>query len=131
MLLHGILRFNRRRRGSARALMTDDGRILSFAALHDRSMQLARALCHSGRDGDHIAILADNQPAYVEVGEGSGYFRTVTIVVENGALVEPTPDLLPTEFLERLMAAHRISVHFQPRPGGTVEATSTHHIPGL
>lgn len=70
MLLHEILRFNRRRRGSARALITDDGRTLSFAALHDRSMQLAQALCRWGQDGDHVAILADNQPAYVEAYYG-------------------------------------------------------------
>ncbi len=70
MLLHEILSFNRRRRGSARALITDDGRTYSFAALHDRSMQLAQTLCRNGGDGDHIAILADNQPEYVEAYYG-------------------------------------------------------------
>jgi len=70
MLLHDILGFNRRRRGAARALITDDGRVYSFAALHDRSMQLAQALCRDGSAGDHVAILADNQPEYVEAYYG-------------------------------------------------------------
>ena len=70
MLLHEILSFNRRRHGHSRALIADDGRTMSFAALHDRSMQLAQALSRSGEPRSHIAILADNQPEYVEAYYG-------------------------------------------------------------
>jgi acyl-CoA synthetase (AMP-forming)/AMP-acid ligase II len=70
MLLHDILAFNKRRRGGMPALTTQQGRTLSFAALHDRSMQLANALARRGRVEDHVAILADNQPEYVEAYYG-------------------------------------------------------------
>jgi len=70
MLLHEILSFNRRRRGAATALITQDGGRRSFAELHDRSMRLAQALARSGQPQDQIAILADNQPEYVEAYYG-------------------------------------------------------------
>ena len=70
MLLHEILVFNRRRMAGALALATQDGRRLTFAALHDRSMQLANALARCGQPNDHVAILADNQPEYVEAYYG-------------------------------------------------------------
>ena len=70
MLLHDILVHNRRRRGDATALVTQDGRRLTFAGLHDRSMQLAHALGARGSAGEHVAILADNQPEYVEAYYG-------------------------------------------------------------
>jgi len=70
VLLHQILQVNRRRRGSARALVTQSGRTFTFAELHDRSLQLAQALAASGQWGDHVAILADNQHEYVEAYYG-------------------------------------------------------------
>jgi acyl-CoA synthetase (AMP-forming)/AMP-acid ligase II len=70
MLLHEILAFNRRRRGDAVALISQDGARQTFAGLHDRSMQLAHALAATGARDDHIAILADNQPEYVEAYYG-------------------------------------------------------------
>ncbi|MFW6093873.1 MAG: class I adenylate-forming enzyme family protein [Pseudomonadota bacterium] len=70
MLLHEILEFNKRRKGSARALITQAGAERTFAALHDRSMQLAQALARSGGERHHVAILADNQPEYVEAYYG-------------------------------------------------------------
>ncbi len=70
MLLHEILAFNKRRRGSRRALLSQSGAELTFAELHDRSMRLAQALARHGQTGDHIAILADNQPEYVEAYYG-------------------------------------------------------------
>ncbi len=70
MLLHDILVFNKRRQSRTRALITQDGRSQSFAELHDRSMQLANALAAHGRPHDHVAILADNQPEYVEAYYG-------------------------------------------------------------
>ena len=70
MLLHQILAFNRRRRGAARALISQDRATSSFSELHDRSMRLAQALARHGKPGDHVAILADNQPEYVEAYYG-------------------------------------------------------------
>ena len=70
MLLHEILSFNRRRRGAVTALIAQDGGRRSFAELHDRSMRLAQALARSGQPQDQIAILADNQPEYVEAYYG-------------------------------------------------------------
>ncbi len=70
MLLHDILAFNKRRRGRAPALVAQDGRSWTFAELHDRSMSLACALSRFGEREDHIAILADNQPEYVEAYYG-------------------------------------------------------------
>ncbi|MBX3706937.1 MAG: AMP-binding protein [Pseudomonadales bacterium] len=70
MLLHEILEFNRRRRGTATALIGQDGSRRTFAVLHDRSMRLAQALAATGAPGDHVAILSDNQPEYVEAYYG-------------------------------------------------------------
>jgi acyl-CoA synthetase (AMP-forming)/AMP-acid ligase II len=70
MLLHEILAFNRRRRGAATALIGQDGRRQTFTELHDRSLRLAQALAATGVPEDHIAILADNQPEYVEAYYG-------------------------------------------------------------
>lgn len=70
MLLHDILIFNKRRLGDSRALTSQDRRTLTFAQLHDRSMQLAQALAADGAPEDHVAILADNQPEYVEAYYG-------------------------------------------------------------
>ena len=70
MLLHEILAFNRRRRGTATALIGQDGRRLTFTGLHDRSMRLAQALAATGAPQEHVAILADNQPEYVEAYYG-------------------------------------------------------------
>jgi len=70
VLLHEILAFSKRRRGAALALASQDGRRATFAELHDRSLKLARALARTGRPNDHVAILADNQPEYVEAYYG-------------------------------------------------------------
>jgi len=70
VLLHHILEFNRRRRGAARALVTQDGRTFTFAELCERSLKLAQALAAEGRWGDHVAILADNRHEYVEAYYG-------------------------------------------------------------
>lgn len=70
MLLQDILAFNRRRLGEATALITQDGRRRSFAELHDRSMQLTNALTTRGAPQQQVAILADNQPEYVEAYYG-------------------------------------------------------------
>ena len=70
MLLHEILAFNKRRRGRARALISQEGTTWTFAELHDRSMRLAQALAEDGQPNNHVAILADNQPEYVEAYYG-------------------------------------------------------------
>jgi acyl-CoA synthetase (AMP-forming)/AMP-acid ligase II len=70
VLLHDILEFNGRRRGSAPALIGQDGARRSFAELRDRSLRLAQALAADGAERDHVAILADNQPEYVEAYYG-------------------------------------------------------------
>lgn len=70
MLLHDILAHNKRHNGASRALVADDGTTLTFSALHDRAMQLAHALGRFGKVGDHVAILADNVPEYVEAYYG-------------------------------------------------------------
>ena len=70
MLLHHILRTNARRQGDRPALIAQDGRRASFASLYCRSMQLAQALAAQGAAGEHVAILADNQPEYVEAYYG-------------------------------------------------------------
>ena len=70
MRLHDILELNARRRGTAPALIAQDGRRQTFAALRDRSLRLAQALAAAGTPGDHVAILADNQPEYVEAYYG-------------------------------------------------------------
>ncbi len=70
MRLHDILELNARRRGSSPALVSQDGRCQTFAELCDRSLRLASALAADGQPGDHVAILADNQPEYVEAYYG-------------------------------------------------------------
>ncbi|MGA1676348.1 MAG: class I adenylate-forming enzyme family protein [Pseudomonadales bacterium] len=70
MRLHDILELNARRRGSNSALVSQDGRRQTFAELCDRSLRLASALAVDGQPGDHVAILADNQPEYVEAYYG-------------------------------------------------------------
>jgi acyl-CoA synthetase (AMP-forming)/AMP-acid ligase II len=70
MLLHQILSANKRRHGNRPALISQDGRRFSFAELYDRSMRLAGALAGTGAVDDHVAILADNQPEYVEAYYG-------------------------------------------------------------
>jgi len=70
MRLHDILELNARRRGSSPALVSQDGGCQTFAELCDRSLRLASALAADGQPGDHVAILADNQPEYVEAYYG-------------------------------------------------------------
>ena len=70
MRLHDILELNARRRGSSPALVSQDGRCQTFAELCDRSLRLASALAADGQPGDHVAMLADNQPEYVEAYYG-------------------------------------------------------------
>jgi len=70
MLLHDILRNHSRRQGEALALLAQDGRVRTFRELYGRSMQLANALAALGGPEDHVAILADNQPEYVEAYYG-------------------------------------------------------------
>ncbi len=70
MLLHDILRHNKRHNGDRRALVAADGAVLTFTELHDRAMQLAHALGRFGKIEEHVAILADNVPEYVEAYYG-------------------------------------------------------------
>jgi long-chain acyl-CoA synthetase len=49
-------------------IMSDSGRVLTYAELEDRSVRLSRLLHEHGlRPGDHVAMLAPNSPLYYEV----------------------------------------------------------------
>ncbi|HET9972879.1 MAG TPA: AMP-binding protein [Streptosporangiaceae bacterium] len=57
-------------------VMGGTGETVSYAQLEERSSRLARALRSRGlRDGGHIAILMENNRAFLEVALGSAALR--------------------------------------------------------
>ncbi|PRZ44206.1 long-chain acyl-CoA synthetase [Antricoccus suffuscus] len=66
MLVSDIVAFTAQREPDQPALQYGD-RIYSYASLADRITQSANALLSIARQGDRIAILAENRPEYVEL----------------------------------------------------------------
>ncbi len=69
-----------REQPDAPAVIMGSGTTLSYRELDDRSNRVARLLRHEGlRTGDHIAILMENRPAFLEVAwaaQRSGLYYT-------------------------------------------------------
>ena len=114
MRLHDVLAFNAVRRPDAPALVGQDGRRLTFRELQDRSLGLARALAASGAAGDHVAILADNQPEYVEAYYG--------VPAAGQRLVFLNYRLAPAELVRILDDAEAGTLLYAPHFASTVEA---------
>src|SRR6478752_2024813 len=73
---------HRRRRKSAgrTALISGDGRELSYEALADRIDQLASALADRGvGKGDRVAYLGDNHPAFLETLFAAGTLGAIFV----------------------------------------------------
>lgn len=65
MFLGDIIRLNGRKTPDRPALVTEDLTV-TFGQLRDRMLRVANAMLGLAAQGDHVAILAENLPAYVE-----------------------------------------------------------------
>src|SRR2546427_501881 len=66
MLLGDIIRLNGRKTPDKVAIVSDDGRSITFGTLRERMFRVANAMLGLAAPGDRVGILAENIPEYVE-----------------------------------------------------------------